>query len=185
MINEDKVIIELINKSIAKDEKAFKSLIYLIQPEMYKIAKIKLKKEEYIYDVIQETIILIYKHLKKLKNKEFFRTWSMRILINECNKLYRKIEKKRKKFINYAEKEEMQYECFESIEAEINMNKLLDCLNDYEKIVVTLYYKDNYTTKEISDILNEPEGTIKSRIHRAKEKMKKYIKEENLYEGKF
>lgn len=63
---KDEDIIELINKSIKKDEYAFKELIHLIQPEMYKIAKIKLKKEEYIYDAIQETIILIYKHLKKL-----------------------------------------------------------------------------------------------------------------------
>lgn len=183
MKDENETIIELINQSIKKDENAFKKLIHLIQPEMYKIAKIKLKKEDYIYDAIQETIILIYKHLKKLKHTELFRTWSMRILINECNKLYKKIEKKMSKFTTYDEKNDMQYECFESIEAEINMNKLLECLNDDEKIVVELYYKDNYTTKEISDILNEPEGTIKSRIHRAKEKMKNYIKEENLYEG--
>lgn len=185
MKDEDKVIIELIDQSIAKDENAFKKLIYLIQPEMYKIAKIKLKKEEYIYDAIQDTIILIYKHLKKLKHKELFRTWSMRILINECNKLYKKIEKKKKKFMTYDEEKDIQYESFDGVESEINMNKLLDCLNDYEKIVVELYYKDNYTTKEIAEISNEPEGTIKSRIHRAKEKMKNYIKEENLYEGKF
>lgn len=182
MKDEDKAIIELINKSVKKDEKAFKELIHLIQPEMYKIAKIKLKKEEYIYDAIQETIILIYKHLKKLKHKEWFRTWAMRILINECNKIYKKIEKKLAKFTTYNEENTMQYESFENIEAEINMNKLLECLNDYEKIVVELYYKDNYTTKEISDILNEPEGTIKSRICRAKDKIKKHIKEENLYE---
>ena len=87
--------------------------------------------------------------------------------------------------MTYDEEKDIQYESFDSVESEINMNKLLDCLNDYEKIVVELYYKDNYTTKEIAEILNEPEGTIKSRIHRAKEKMKNYIKEENLYEGKF
>lgn len=61
--------------------------------------------------------------------------------------------------------------------------QIIRYLNDLEKIVIELYYKDNYTTKEISDILNEPEGTIKSRLHRAKEKIKKNIKEDNLYEG--
>lgn len=179
---EEIIIIELINKSIKKDEHSFKELIHIIQPEMYKIAKIKLKKEEYIYDAIQETIILIFKHLKKLKHKELFRTWAMRILINECNKLYKKNEKEMRKFTTYNSEHDIQCECFEDIESEINMNKLLEYLNDYEKIVIELYYKDSYTTKEISDILNEPEGTIKSRLHRAKEKIKKNIKEDNLYE---
>ena len=45
-----------------------------------------------------------------------------------------------------------------------------------------LFYKDEFTTKEISKILKESEGTIKSRIHRAKEKMKKYIEEGKIYE---
>ena len=51
-----------------------------------------------------------------------------------------------------------------------------------KKLVITLYYCKNYTTKEISEILLESEGTIKSRISRAKTKVKKYIEEEALYE---
>ena len=180
MENED--IIELINKNIKKDEESFKKLIHLIEPEMYKISKIRLKEDEYIYDVIQETIILIYKHLKKLRNKELFRTWAMRILMNECNKTYKKIKKNRLKFTTYEENKNIIYEDFEEIESEINMNKLFECLNDYEKIEIILYYRDNYTIKEIAEIVNEPEGTVKSRMHRAKEKMKKCIKEGNLYE---
>lgn len=45
MENED--IIELINKAIKKDEESFKKLIHLIEPEMYKISKIRLKEDEY------------------------------------------------------------------------------------------------------------------------------------------
>ena len=182
MIKDEEDFAKLVKASIKKDEEAFKSLIHLIEPEMYKIAKIKLKKEEYIYDAIQESIILIYKHIRKLKHIEYFRTWSMRILINECNKLYKKINKKTQDIITYDENIELKYESFEKVESEMNMDRLMSCLNENEKISIILFYKDEFTTKEISKILKESEGTIKSRIHRAKEKMKKYIEEEKIYE---
>lgn len=70
----------------------------------------------------------------------------------------------------------------DKVESKNNLERLLNCLNENEKLVITLYYCKNYTTKEISEILLESEGTIKSRISRAKTKVKKYIEEEALYE---
>lgn len=173
---------KLIKKAIKKDEHAFSTLIHYLEPEMYKIAKIKLKKEDDIYEAMQETIILIYKHLRKLKNIEFFRTWSMRILINECNKVYKKAEINMQRYTDYDENIKLEYESFNNIESELNMEKMLNCLNETEKIAMTLYYSDNFTTKEISNILGDSEGTIKSRISRAKTKIKNHIEEEKLYE---
>lgn len=179
--NNEEDLEKLIKLAVKKDEEAFRSLIHYIEPEMYRIAKIKLKKEEYIYDAIQETIILIYKHLKKLKNTCYFRTWAMRILINESNKICKKISK-REKDVNYDENIKLEYYSFENVESKLNMERLLSCLNENEKMVIMLYYGDNFTTKEISNILKESEGTIKSRISRAKIKIKNYIEEEKLYE---
>lgn len=173
---------ELINKSIKKSESSFCSLIHIIEPEMYKIAKLKLKKEEDIYEAIQETIILIYKNLRKLKNKAFFRTWAIRILLNECTKIYNKNKKYKENCIEYDENLNIQYDGFEKIESERNMDKLLSCLNESEKIIIILYYADSFTTIEIANIVSKPEGTIKSQISRAKTKIKKMIEEKNLYE---
>ncbi len=51
--------------------------------EMYLIAKTKLKNEEDIADAIQETIYSCYKNLKKLRDDKLFKTWLIKILINE------------------------------------------------------------------------------------------------------
>ena len=52
---------------------------------------------------------------------------------------------------------------------------LIDILNYEERIIITLYYLEEFTTKEISKILDKPEGTIKSKLSRAKVKIKKHI----------
>ena len=181
-MNDNEEIEKLINESLNDNENAFRLLIQHIETEMYKIAKIKLKDEEFIYEAVQNTIILIYKHLKKLKNKKLFRTWSMKILINECNKEYKKLKKYKLNNLEYDNTcEVLTYDEYDKVESELNMQKLLKCLNDNEKIVIMLYYNDDFTTKEISNILKEPEGTIKSRICRAKNKIKEYVKEKNFY----
>lgn len=174
---------DLIDEAIKKNEIAFSNLINLIEEEMYQIAKIKLNNNyDDIYDAIQETIILIYKNLKKLRNKEYFRTWAMRILINECTKIINKKKKHNEKHLNYIENIEIEKSNFENIDSKQDFETLLDCLNENEKIVITLYYKESFNIREIAEILKEPEGTVKSKISRAKNKIKKYIEEKCIYE---
>ena len=50
----------------------------------------KINNENDIEDIIQETMLSAYTNLKKLKNNSFFKTWIIRILINKCNKFYKK-----------------------------------------------------------------------------------------------
>lgn len=168
---------ELIEKAKKNDENAFNELIFLIQNEMYLIAKSKLKNEDDIADAIQETIISCYKNLRKLRNANLFKTWLIRILINECNKIY----KKRKKYnISYEEIETEKYLKVEDKSFEnIGFDILIRNLKDEEKMILTLYYYSDYSTKEISKILKMNENTIRSKIVRAKEKLRKQ------YEGGF
>ncbi len=178
----DNDFVDLIEMALKNDSNAFNILIHNIEPEMYRIAKVRLKNDDDIYEAMQETIILIFKHLKKLKNVSFFRTWAMRILINECNKIYKKSTNDSKRCLECDDNITLQDNSLENLESNLSMQKLLDCLNDSERLIMTLYYGNDFTTKEISNILQEPEGTIKSKISRSKIKIKEYIKEENIYE---
>lgn len=179
---EYKNLDELIEKAIKKDEQAFTILIHQIETELYKIAKIRLSDENDIYEAIQETIILIYKHLHKLKNKQYFKTWAIRILINECNKIYKKREKRIKKQVELNQNIQYNSDDFSKVNDEIDFKLSFKCLNYNENMILMLFYGSGYTSKEISEILKESEGTIKSRISRAKEKIKKYVKENKIYE---
>ncbi len=61
--------------------------------DLYLIAKTKLKNEDDIADVIQDTIIVCHKNIKHLRDINAFKAWAIKILINKCNKLYGKQKK--------------------------------------------------------------------------------------------
>lgn len=161
---------ELVEKAKNGDEKAFIELIISINDYLYKIARTRLYCQDDIEDVIQDTILSAYCSIKKLKHPEFFKTWIIKILINNCNKVY---NDKSKNDIHYEDyllesysKEQNEFE------SNIDFYILLKNLNYNERIVIVLYYGLGYKINEISKILETNENTIKSRLARGKEKIK-------------
>ena len=68
----------------------------------------------------------------------------------------------------------------DSIEENIVFNETLNSLDESYKTVIVLYYVSGFNTREISEILKEKEGTIKSRLSRARQKLKEiYLKSYN------
>lgn len=168
---------ELVEKAKQNDEEAFNELIILLKSDMYLIAKSKLKNEDDISDAIQETILSCYKNLRKLRNNSLFKTWLIKILVNECNKIYRK---RKRDNVSYEENQIESYLMIEDNSLEnIGFDIFIRNLNNDEKLILTLYYYLEYSTKEISKILKINESTIRSKISRAKEKLK------NQYKGEY
>lgn len=165
---------ELVEKAKNKNEKAFDELILSIEKEMYLIAKVRLKDEDDISDAIQETILSCYRNLKKLRNNSFFKTWIIKILINKCNEIYRK---KSKHEISFEENEVENYIKVED-ETDIGFEMLIKDLDAEEQLILTLYYYSKYTTKEISKMLKKNENTIKSKIIRARNKLRNQLEGE-------
>lgn len=162
---------ELVLRAKNKDENAFDELILSLEKELYLIAKMRLKNDDDIADALQETILLCFKNIHKLKEVTFFKTWVIKILINECNKIYRKKEKYK---ISLQDKElEKHIKTEENYDDEIEFYLLIKDLEPDEKLILTLYYSSRFTTKEISKMLKKNENTVRSKITRAKNKLKK------------
>ena len=164
---------ELVEKSKNGDNQAFSDLIINMENELYKIARTRLNNEEDIKEAVQETIIKSYSSIKKLKNSKFFKTWIIKILINECNNIYKK--NKKNNFEEYDENK-IKIESISELKNKIDdmdFYILINNLNYTERIVITLYYLEDFSTKEIAKILKEPEATIRTRLSRAKNKLKK------------
>ena len=154
------------------DKDAFMTLIDKNITAYYRVAKGILSSEEDIKDAIQNTIIIIYNKLYTLKNIELFKTWSIRILINQCNKIYN-INKKLIK----TDKIENSSTYSIDLDSKIDLYNAISTLANELRIPTILFYFDDLSYKEISDILSIPEGTVKSRVFRAKEKLYKILKE--------
>lgn len=152
------------------NKEAFSELISNIKTDLYKIAKTRLHSEDDIADAIQETIISAYKYINKLKKNENFKKWIITILINKCNDLYKKDKKNKTISINELSEDIYKFNIKEIEELEIN--DILNVLKDDEKIIITLYYLENYTSKEIANILKINESTVRTKILRAKNKIK-------------
>ncbi len=89
---------DLIKKAKAGDERAFTKLIQNIQNDLYRVAQSKLSDNDDINDAIQNTMMNAYKYLKKLKDNNMFKSWVIKILVNECNRIYKMKFKRRKLF---------------------------------------------------------------------------------------
>lgn len=168
---------ELIKKAQKGDKNAFTDVILQIRNDLYKIAKTRISSDDDIEDLIQDTMIETYKHIKKLREPEKFKMWVIKILINKCNKLYKK---KYKKDISIDEYDLEKYIILNSqkdIEDDLNFYHLIKDLKYEERIVLVLHYMEQYSVKDISKILKINENTIKTHLYRAREKIKKKLNE--------
>lgn len=145
------------------DQNAFIRLIQYFEPDLYRVAHAILKRDEDCADAIQNAVLLAYETIYKLRQPPFFKTWLIRILINECNQILRK----QKKVFHIEEMREITTHNYdlELIELKMAVEKLEDPL----KIVIILHYFEDLSVKEIAEILSLPEGTVKSRLHRARQ----------------
>ena len=170
---------ELILQAQKGNETAFTELFLDINDDLYKIAKSKISNEDDISDAIQETMIETFKSIKKLKNPQLFKKWVITILINKCNRIYRK------KCKNDLSFEEFNVENFSNpthMETNIEFYDMLKNLKYEERIIIILYYMEEYSVKDIKSILKMNENTINTHLFRARQKIKKNLKG-GIYNG--
>lgn len=163
---------ELIKRAQKGDKQAFTEIILCIRNDLYKIAKTRITNDDDIDDLIQDTMIETYKHIRKLKDNKKLKTWVIKILINKCNKLYKKrymtdISIDEYNLYNYA-----ILNSNKEIEDDLNFYYLIKNLKYEERIIIILYYKELYTVEEISKILKMNKNTVKTHLSRAREKIK-------------
>ena len=166
---------ELVIKAQKGDDSSFDELIRSLKKELYLIAKTRLSNDEDIADCLQETIINAYQNIKRIRHPEFFKTWIIKILINECNKFYKK---NKVKIVSLDDNNMEKYiSNGKEIESNLSFESMMKLLKQDEQIILTLYYVSGYNTKEISKIVKINENTIRTKMMRAKNKLK------NIYEG--
>jgi len=166
------------SQNTIKNIEKFTSLIESIENDLYNIAENKIDDINDVDDVIQETIIKIYENYDNLINKQCFKSWSIKILLNECNKSYINKHKDILLFKKIIYKENLNTEdlSISKLESNLNFRELLKKLSNTDQDIFIFYYQCEYSIKEISTILQINENTIRSKIQRNKKKLEKIIK---------
>ena len=143
------------------------SLILDSERQLYSTAKTILFSDHDCADAIQETIVKAFSNVGTLKNDNYARTWLIRILINECYSLVRKSSKfiplESEKAKNYSE----LYTAVNSLKNEL-------------RLPVILYYIEDFSVKEIAQILEISEGAVQKRLARARGKLRQELQEVSI-----
>lgn len=169
----------VLNKAFNGDKETFILLIDSIENDLYNIAKNKVDDYNDIDDILQETVIKIYENFGSLKHKEFFKTWSIKILLNECKKIQKSKKRDKQLIDKIIDKDTIaKNDCsIINLENDLCFKELLMNLSNIEQNIFIFHYQCKYSTKEISKILDINENTVKSKLKRSKEKIKaKYMK---------
>lgn len=152
----------LIKKARQGDTDAFVELMERQKQSMYKVARSYLHREEDIADAMQETVLDCYEKLGQLKSDRFFSTWLIRILINNCNDILRTGKKETPVEIF----QEQGDTCRELFQCEFE--ELMNTMDEKYRVILMLYYGEGFKIREIAQILDMDESTVKTRLARGR-----------------
>lgn len=173
---------ELIEKAIEGDYEAFDNLVKPYLNQAYQTAYLLLKDYNLSEDAVQEALYQTYLSLKRYDSSQaLFTTWFNRIVINCTLKLTRK----KRFFFEFKEEQYKETELspekkFEIQEEHKEIYDAIHKLNKKLQVVIILFYFQELSIKEISEVLNIKEGTVKSRLFKAREKLKEILSNKNI-----
>ncbi len=160
------------------DTEAFELLVARWQQRLWRHAWRLTGNESAAWDVLQEAWIGISRGINRLVDAAAFPAWAYQIISNKCRDSVRREQRRREATETYAEW--MQHEKQETVVVQQQHNSLkeaLEQLSGRDRAVLSLRYEEQFDTAEIACILGIPEGTVKSRLYYARQRIRKYLEE--------
>ena len=181
MKNED---VALIQRILVGDETAFESLISKYKQQVHAQALREIGDFQIAEDIVQETFLQVYQKLDTLEDPTFFPKWLHVIVHRLCIAWLRK-NRLQTQPLEETDISEIETEAYSRYIAEEHarttaeaqrdlVQKLLAKLKEGDREVITLHYFEEMTSSEIGTFLGVSENTVKSRLQRARQRLKKY-----------
>lgn len=171
--------IKLVKKAINGNTKAFELLIKQHYEQLYRTAFLYVHNQEDSLDIVQETTYQALKSIHTLKNPEYFMTWLTRILIR-CS---RDLQIKSKTVIPLTENMLSAVKPFSEIKNEDSAMLLetIANLDERYRTAIILFYYHDHSIRTISELMEIPEGTVKTYLSRGKDALRKILIKEQCH----
>lgn len=144
------------------DKEEFTRAVLEYESTLYRVAKSMLGSEADCADAAQNALLRAWEKQHTLRDTAYFKTWLTRILINECRAMLRQ----RARFVP-LEEEAAEGEI--ATERDSGLYEAVMGLDVKYRVPFVLYYIEGFRTREIASMLKLPEGTVKTRLRRARE----------------
>jgi len=189
-VNPERIVDQkLVEKSQRGDKKAFAMLVEKYQRRLTRLLSRMVRDQSEIEDIVQDSFIKAYRAINNFRGDSAFYTWLYRIGINTAKNHLVKLGK-RPKAMNDIEIEEIEnFEDAQDLrnletpensmatkEIIASVNQTIETLPDELKEAIQLREIDGLSYEEISDLMNCPIGTVRSRIFRAREAIAEKLK---------
>ena len=139
------------------------------QDKLYRITCGLLREPQDRLDAVQDAILKAWCNIGRLRNEEYFDTWLIRILINECHNRHRT----QARFVSL----ETAPEPSEPFRGNAQLCDAVHALPEKLRIPILLHYMEGYRTDEIAQMLRLPGGTVRSRLRRARTMLKTLLED--------
>lgn len=155
----------LVKKAKRGDAEAFISLIEQNKQSMYKVARGFLDNPEDVADAMSETVLDCYEKIGSLRQNAYFKTWMIRILINNC----KDILGKQKRSVSMEEVPEPESR---TDNGGREFKELIEPLNARDRSIFTLFYVYGMKVREIAAYMDMKETTVATRLKRGREALR-------------
>jgi RNA polymerase sigma-70 factor (ECF subfamily) len=164
-LSKDAELVKKLKDPTLKDS-AFSELLDVYQERLYWHIRKIVTTHENADDVLQNTFIRVYKSITKFEGKSSLHTWMYRIAYNESIRFLEKNNKKSYDNIDEISDSHLEVlfedEYFDGDEIQIKLNKIIDGFTEKQKRVFQMKYFDDLSFRQISEVLEISESTLKS-----------------------
>jgi len=148
---------------LRKDDDALLKRIETEKDKMYGIAYAYMRNESDALEAVQETVCRVWMKRRSIREPRYFATWMIRILINVCMDE----RKKRKRELPSPDANLDRLAASDRTLERLGMAEQLAKLPPRYRMVVVLKYYRDMTVMEIAELLEKPDGTIRTWLHKA------------------
>ena len=167
-----KIIDNLVSSAKNGSAEAFGELYEIYSKDMFRFAYYYLGSYAMAEDCVSECVCLAFQKIGSLRKSSSFKSWLFKILHNCCNNAMRE------KILSTGN---VEYTSLTNLASEedmgekLSLKEALAALSGEEREIVILHYCHGYTSKEIGEILEMNDATVRSKIMRSGEKMRKFL----------
>jgi RNA polymerase sigma factor (sigma-70 family) len=168
----------LIGRCQGGDRQAFEALFHLYRDDVFRFSYLVVRDASLAQDVVQEAFLKVFRSIEKFQFRSSFKSWLYRVAVNEAITLLRRRKVKedldptpdsqRAQSAVGARDWQPEEAALES-EERAALRSAIGQLDPVHRTVVVLKYFHEFSDTEIAAVIGCPAGTVKSRLHRARE----------------
>lgn len=176
-VSPTRYISERLKKGVIRMEnKQFSEKLSKYKDTVFRVAYSYCKNKSDSEDVSQDVFLKFYTTSPNIETESEEKAWLIRVTINKCKDLLKSSWHSKR-----CEREELK-ECSPMNDAQSELLDIVLSLPDKYKIVIHLYYYEQYTINEISEITGRKPSTVQTQLQRGRSLLEKKLKEEKTYE---